>query len=716
MTTILADSFRAALARLGPNEQKQTKLTVYELQENPGQPGLSFHRMDKSRDPNFWSVRVSGDIRIIVHKTGDSVLLAYVGHHDDAYHWAERRVIDEHPRTGAIQIREVRELVEEIRRPSPIRQPGVAEARPSGEPPAGLVPPPMADVALGRATVAAPVFTALSDDNLLSIGVPPDWLADVRFATDDSFFDLAGHLPEEAREALLEYAATGLLSTSPPPTADPLQHPDTQRRFRVLENINELQAALDSPFDKWAIFLHPTQRGIVERTFNGPARVAGSAGTGKTVVALHRVLRILQSNPDARVLLTTFSRPLAKHLEYKLGILFGERKILRARVDIGAFNDVAAELCSLATGRKPNLASEEHVRKMLAQSAEDAEATELSPQFLHSEWKHVIDAWQIETVEAYAAVPRMGRQNRLGPRQRERLWQVFGPVREKLAARGLMTEAGMFAAATALYRDREVKPFTHIVVDEAQDLGVAELRFLSAIAPASPGALFFAGDLGQRIFQQPFSWKGLGVDVRGRSATLRVNYRTSHQIRRAADRLLPQNVRDVDGIEDGRTGTISVFDGPDPTVVLAPTSDAEVVEVAALIKAALAEGTLPGEIGIFVRSGAELPRARAAAGAAGLPARNFVDRDQSDMESALVGTMHLAKGLEFRMVVLMACDESVLPQAARLADVADAFELEEVLTTERQLFYVAATRARDRLIISAVQPGSDFIGDISEPF
>jgi hypothetical protein len=155
-------------------------------------------------------------------------------------------------------------------------------------------------------------------------------------------------------------------------------------------------------------------------------------------------------------------------------------------------------------------------------------------------------------------------------------------------------------------------------VDEAQDLGVPELRFLSAIASDRPDALFFAGDIGQRIFQQPLSWKGLGIDVPGRSGTLKVNYRTSHQIRVAADQLLPRSVRDVDGFEDERAGTISVFDGPEPEVLLATDPAAEGAAAARFEKSALGVGIAPTEIGIFVRSEAELPRAKAAADTAGL--------------------------------------------------------------------------------------------------
>ncbi|WJI38633.1 MULTISPECIES: 3'-5' exonuclease [Mesorhizobium] len=269
----------------------------------------------------------------------------------------------------------------------------------------------------------------------------------------------------------------------------------------------------------------------------------------------------------------------------------------------------------------------------------------------------------------------------------------------------------MFEAVTLTYATRAEKPYTHIVVDEAQDLGIAEFRFLAAISPAQPDALFFAGDLGQRIFQQPFSWKGLGIDVRGRSSILKVNYRTSHQIRQAADRLLPSSVRDVDGLEDQRSGTVSVFEGPEPQIVIAESMEAEKVLVAAVLRELIGEGFAPSEIGIFVRSQQQLPRARAAAEAASLKTRTLVD-GRAGVDEALLGIMHLAKGLEFRAVVLMACDEGVLPLESRVVDVADEFELDEIIATERQLFYVAATRARERLVVSCVKPGSEFLDDL----
>lgn len=685
MPTILADTFRAALTRLTNDEQKLVKQTVYDLQDDPTLPGLSMHRVDKTRSADIWSVRVGRDIRIILQKSGADLILAYVDHHDDAYSWAERRRIEAHPTTGALQIVEVRELVEEIVVPST----SVGET--------GIQEPPL--------------FADLSHDDLLSIGVPVDWVTDVSSVGEEGFFNLAEHLPEEAREALLEYATTGHLTRTAAQVDNPLDHPDTRRRFRIMDGVDEMRAALDAPFEKWAVFLHPSQRGTVERAYSGPARVVGSAGTGKTVVALHRVQRILQSDPDARVLITTFSDPLSRNLEAKLRILLGERS-LPERVTIASFDRVADQLYTLATGQKPVMASAQLIRTQLRKAADEADVSEVSSQFLHSEWDNVIDPWQLDSLDAYTDVPRVGRKSRLGPKQRERLWQVFAAVREHLASRRMFTASSLFAATAALYRDKEPKPFSHIVVDEAQDLGVAELRFLASIAADRPDALFFTGDIGQRIFKQPFSWKALGVDVRGRSVTLKVNYRTSHQIRRAADRLLPSSVRDLDGISDDRSGTISVFEGPEPEVHICSDQGEERNAAAQLLRDAVDAGLSPREIGVFVRSEEQLARARAAVRTAGLPSRSLVEPARDETETVLVGTMHLAKGLEFRMVLLMACDQDALPLAERIEQVADEFELDEVLTTERQLLYVAATRARDRLVITASTPASEFIDDL----
>ncbi|QYZ64690.1 MAG: UvrD-helicase domain-containing protein [Gammaproteobacteria bacterium (ex Lamellibrachia satsuma)] len=696
----IADSFTKALGKLNAQEQSATKITVFDLQQDSSAPGLKFHRIDKSKDPNFWSVRSNRDIRVIVHKTAASFLICYVDHHDDAYKWAERRRIETHPKTGAAQIVEVRERVEEIAAPVyVIPEPQVVTTN--------SIPPEIPQL---------PLFSDLSEKDLLGVGVPQDWVTDVLQSSEDLFFELTDHIPAEAAEALLDYVTTGVLRQ--PEVAivgeSPFDHPDAQRRFRVLEDVEELERALEYPWDQWAIFLHPSQRRVVEQEFSGPARVSGSAGTGKTVVALHRAAAILKKDKQAKVLLTTFSSPLANALEHKLQMLTGKSGSDGSLVTILPFEGVAYDLFTLAFGHTPRAATRKHVRGALETAVKELGLSGFTLRFLVSEWNNVIDAWQIDTLDAYRDVPRLGRKNRMGSKQRERVWPVFVRVRELLEAQGLNSWSGIFGKVTAHYAVREHKPFTHIIVDEAQDLGVPELRLLAAIADQSPAALFFAGDLGQQIFQEPFSWKGLGVDIRGRSQTLTVNYRTSHQIRQTVDRLLPPLVRDVDGIEEDRRGTVSVFNGPDPDVKISDDSNQENKGVVLWIDAVIDEGIEPEEIGIFVRSNNELHRARAVVKLAGQTPLELSDRVESRDGRVSIGTMHLAKGLEFKAVVVMACDDDILPLQKRIENVADESELDDVYETERHLFYVACTRARDRLLVTGVGPASEFFEDIKE--
>ena len=242
----IADTFTDSLARLTGEEQKAVKTTAFDLQTSPGHPSLSFHKMDRAKDKRFWSVRVSSDIRIIVHKTESSMLICYVDHHDKAYEWAERRKLETHPTTGAAQLVEIRERVQEIVVPTYIEQ-----ARP--EP------------------AKASLFDGIAEATLLQYGVPAEWMDDIRNATEDSLLELTDHLPAEAAEALLELATGGTPKTAPIAAADagPFDHPDAQRRFRIINNVEELERALAYPWEKWTVFLHPAQREWVQRDFNG---------------------------------------------------------------------------------------------------------------------------------------------------------------------------------------------------------------------------------------------------------------------------------------------------------------------------------------------------------------------------------------------------------------------------------------------------------------
>ena len=684
----IADTFTDSLAKLSGLEQKAVKTTAFDLQMDPAGPGMRFHKLEKARDKNFYSVRVNKDIRLIVHKTDDSLLLCYADHHDHAYRWAEHRKLQTHPKTGAAQLVEVRETVQEIAVPKYVEAEQPAPPKPA-------------------------LFATRTDEELLGYGVPTEWLDDVRTANEDTILDLADHLPGEAAEALLELATGGTPQIAQPATADvdPFDHPDAQRRFRVMTNVEELQRALDYPWEKWTVFLHPAQRDLVERSYGGPARVSGSAGTGKTVVALHRAVHLAKKHMDARLLLTTFSNTLADALRSKLRRLVGNEPRVFERIEVHSVNDVGTRLYATCIA-EPRLVDEPTLSGMLTAASGSVDAHRFSDHFLWTEWNEVVDAWQLDSWESYRDVARLGRKTRLGEHQRKLLWNIFERVRQELVDRGLLTRSVMFSRIADHLGHSGVRPYEFAVVDEAQDIGVPQLRFLSALGSSSQDGLFFAGDLGQRIFQPPFSWKSLGVDVRGRSSTLRINYRTSHQIRQRADRLLPPELADVDGLVEDRRGTVSVFNGPDPSIQVVDSNDQEIDAVAAWLSERRAEGLQPHEIGVFVRSAAQLPRARAAAEAAGLKPLELQKSFDTQAGRVSICTMHLAKGLEFRAIVVMACDDEIVPLQERIEHVADDADLEEVYNTERHLLYVACTRARDQLLVTGVDPASEFLDDL----
>lgn len=693
----IAESFTASLNGLTSEEQKLSKTTAFDLQLNPANPGHQFHKLDRARDPRFWSVRVSSDIRIIVHRSEDSLLLCYVDLHDDAYRWAERRKIEVHPKTGAAQIVEIRELVQEIYVPKLIEsQESALEAT---EKPQPAVPGP-------------PLFAGRSHKELSSYGVPEEWIDEVLKVDEAGLFDLASHLPAEAGEALLELATGGTpVRPTATPVAGPFEHPDALRRFRTMENVEELREALDFPMEKWSIFLHPNQREFVEREFSGPARVSGSAGTGKTVVALHRAAFLLRKYPESRVLLTTFSPTLASQLKTRMRRLLAADPRLGERLEVADFDSVAARLHQNNGGKKRQVGRAE-LEKRLIDAISTLDHKQLSSNFLVREWWEIVDSLQVRSWEAYRDVKRLGRKVRLAEDVRRSVWEVFEHVLEGLVHDGLETSSGMFRELSEAFQTRNRAPFDFVIVDEAQDVSMPQLRFLSSLRFDSPEALFFSGDIGQRVFQYPFSWLSQGIDIRGRSRTLKVNYRTSHQIRSKADALLNEILVDIDGAEETRKGTVSTFDGPVPEVLVLPTPEEESGFVSTWIR------TLPGDIqphdvALIVRGAGQMNTAIKAAEDSGHSVVLLDATTEPEWGKISICSMHFAKGLEFRAVAVVALNEDVIPSPERIEETSDPSDIEEIYSTERQLLYVACTRAREHLLLTASGRPSEFLSDLS---
>ncbi|MEM7599905.1 MAG: UvrD-helicase domain-containing protein, partial [Verrucomicrobiota bacterium] len=632
MNLLLADTFNSALGKLAADEQRAVKVTVFDFQQNPDNPGHSFHRIERAKDKNFWSVRVNRDIRLIVNKRGDNLLVCYVDHHDKAYAWAQSRRLENHPKTGVAQIVQIRETIRDIEIPNYVKVEAETSESPSNAP-----------------------FKEYSDDDLLQWGVPIDWLNDVREADDNQLLSIVALLPSEAGDALLELATGGTPNTPEPVASgeDPFNHPDAQRRFQLIHSDKELEAALEFPWDKWSVFLHPDQRKLVTKSYNGPARVSGSAGTGKTIVALHRAAHLARENEDALILLTTFSPKLAKSLASKLNILVYHEPLLRERIAVRDLETLAQKLYEARIGRSKVIGAEE-INELIQTEykASPPEVQNFSPQFLKDEWHHIIDAHQIQNLDEYLEVSRLGRRSRLSGAQRETLWPFFEGLQQGIAAANQVTREAAYTKLAENLRADDRPLYDHAIIDEAQDLSVSQLKFFAALGNSGPESLFFAGDIGQRIFLPPFSWFSQGIDIRGRSSTLKVNYRTSHQIRKQADLLLDAELEDPDGIKESRRQTISIFNGPEPVVQICDSLDSEIQIVRQWLTKQQELEIKSNEIALVVRGSEEIPRAAAIL-------------DGLKLEPQIV-LMHDAKGLEFRSVAIIACDEDVIPLQSRV--------------------------------------------------
>jgi superfamily I DNA/RNA helicase len=428
-------------------------------------------------------------------------------------------------------------------------------------------------------------------------------------------------------------------------------------------------------------------------------------------VALHRAAYLARTYPDVRVLLATFSDTLAHALHTKLRRLIGNEPRLVERIVIHSLSAFGLRLYKSHRG-SVKLATQDELRDLFRTASQAVVGHKFSLYFLLTEWEQVVDAWQLESWEAYRDVVRLGRKTRLPKAQRTVLWSIFERVHSGLKERGLMTQAAVFSALASALSGSKNLPFDFAVIDEAQDITVSQLQFFAALGGERPNALFFAGDLGQRIFQQPCLWKTLGVDVRGRSRTLRINYRTSHQIRQQADSLLGPEITDVDGNIENRSDTISVFNGPPPIIRVYASETEEIRAVGAWFREQAKAGVLPHEIGVFVRSAGQLARAQAAVKESELPFKVLDEHVETTSGYVSVCTMHLAKGLEFRAVAVMACDDEVIPLQGRIESVGDDADLQEIYDTERHLLYVACTRARDHLLVTSGNTPSEFLDDL----
>lgn len=690
----LSQDFLLQLSKLPSNVHTKVLKWAILFQTDPKSPGINYEKIHAARDPNLKSVRIDQDWRGIVFKpeSGDVYVLLYVDHHDDAYRWAERRKLAINPVTGAMQIVLVQEVI------VPADEVGKVDATYQAN-----VPP----------AIQQALYATLSDHELLSLGVPEDWLDRIRMVQSDTELDvLQASLPVEAYEGLFLVSAgdtvAQVLSARETRVdrainisdfAGALGTPESQSRFVVVDDDEAMLAIMNAPLAQWRIFLHPTQHKLAGGDRSGPVRVLGGAGTGKTVLAMHRAKWLAEHRtPDGKkVLFTTFTRNLAMDIEDNLKTLCSPATMSKIEVrnlDAWVHGYMRSRKLEhrIVYGRSKDGALQAWQAALAVKDA----SLDLPDTFFEQELEQVILAHGVTSRDEYRAVRRTGRGVVLSRAKRDAVWPVFEEYRGQLASRKLKEVDDAYRdIATVLTKDAEQEghflPYSAIVIDETQDFGPQALRLLRAmIAPAS-NDLFFVGDGHQRIYSSHrAAMSKCGIDIRGRARKLYLNYRTTDEIRRQAVALLEGC--DVDDLDDGHDETRrykSLSHGPLPIVMEVNGIEPAVAQALDSVRqwrSKDAEGH-PGSTCIIVNSRTVRDAISRQFLSAGYKT-SVIDANQnlSDDSTAIhFATMHRAKGLEFDNVVVIAPSSFL----------GDPKETE----SQRKLVYVALTRAKREAVL-----------------
>ncbi|NLC36419.1 MAG: AAA family ATPase, partial [Alcaligenaceae bacterium] len=593
----LSQDFLGQLAKLPAAAHAKVMKWATKFQADPASPGINYENINGARDSNLKSVRIDKDWRGIVFKPnkGDVYVLLYVDHHDEAYRWAERRRLAVNPVTGAMQLVVLEQVVQQ-------------EERPAAEVADTPVAPPSVETV--PAVSAAPLFAELSDRELMSLGVPEDLLATVYAITDEDALDaLQASLPVEAYEGLFLLLAGDTVSqilTARETRVDQvidtedfaasLDTPEAQARFVVVEDDEAMRAIMNAPLAQWRVFLHPTQKKLASGDRSGPMRVLGQAGTGKTVLAMHRAKWLAENRtPEGqKVLFTTFTKNLATDIKHNLQTLCNAATMAKMEITnldawVGAFIRSRKLEHRIVYDRSQDAAQQAWQSALAIKDA----SLDLPDSFYEQELEQIILAQGVTTLAQYRIARRTGRGVILSRSKRDAVWPVFEEYRGQLASRKLKEVDDAYREVAQILQadvdaagDAYQAPYSAIVVDETQDLGPQALRLLRAMIPAGENDLFFVGDGHQRIYSRNRAvMSQCGIEIRGRSRKLYLNYRTTDEIRKQAVALLEGcDVDDLDGSSDESTRYKSLSHGPEPRVVQVDGVETAVQETLAFIK------------------------------------------------------------------------------------------------------------------------------------
>jgi hypothetical protein len=678
---------------------KFQQLTIAELYADKG---LHLETVNQARDKRMRTIRVDDFWRGVVLAPDDGsdiFLLLNVVPHDDAYTWAAKRLYTVNTATRALEVRNVTAIEQ-------------------------LTP------ALEKAAAEAPalLFAKHSNTVLKDLGIDEQMLRAVRTIIDKPQLEAFGTLFPEDQFEVLQFLAEGfsaeevyrdVVAERRPADATPepseslaVAIANTTTRITLVTGPDELADILGKPFAAWRVFLHPSQRRVAYRvSYNGSAQVTGGPGTGKTVVALHRVKHLLNRSPGSRVLLTTYTTALARTLRENLALLVDGEHL--HRVQVTTVNAFAHRIVRDLGRRTPSPITDTDERQIWRRIRRQLNLP-WTEQFLAQEFRHVILAQRVNGPEEYQRVSRRGRGSALGPRQRDLVWQAMEAFSAELRAAGSCTHLQVCADATRLLggANLAVHGFDHVVVDEAQDLHPAQWRVLRAAVMEGPDDLFVTGDPHQRIYDSRVSLSSLGISVSGRSSRLRINYRSTEEILTWSTGVLDgSDIEDLGGEgKDSLAGYRSLLHGRRPYAAGYPTEQAEVTALVERVREWIGQGVRPSEIAVCTRFNILLDKVYDRLKSAAIPAVRVRDQPGVNVDGVRLASMHAMKGLEFRCVAVAGVTARALPFEKEVTPLeVDRMQHDSDLLRERCVLFVACTRAREALHVSWSGTASPFL-------
>jgi hypothetical protein len=726
--------------RLDGSVRRAAYAFLEKLSENDALPGLHVEPIHNSADGRVRTGRVDQFWRAVMFKVGKGVETVYVylgvWPHDDAIKLAQRAILKQNPVNG------IAELI--LAEPQPDMAVAATSKAATGQDVAGEVkaaPPLLPTAGITK--------SALVED----LGLDPDLCDRALTATsDDELLTIAASAITWQGEALVELAAGGSIASvrealqletvhrDPDPDDEDtsliaaLKHPAARMQFAFVEDDEDLRRAIeDEDFAAWRVFLHPEQQKYVSTRFSGSFRLSGGAGTGKTVVLLHRARMLHHADPSRRIVLTTFTKNLAEQMRRDLLALdpsimvaakLGERGVFVTGVDAavsaalrsvdqGALGGVVERVLGPRSGRIQgrNTQATEQWREAIDTVSDGLLAGPAHPSFFEAEYAMVVLPQLIVDRAAYFKARRPGRGVSLDRVKRNAVWSVIEAYRASSSVSGHLDFGEAAAVAASMLSTRTAKPADHVLVDEGQDLSPTHWQFLRSLVSEGPDDLFIAEDSHQRIYGQRVVLGRFGIRIVGRSRRLALNYRTTAQnLKFAVGVLEGGEFVDMEEASTDVAGYRSARTGPAPRLVTATTVTEELGRAAEVVGAWLEDDTIvPETIGILVRD-----MNQASHVARGLEERDVrvrVITNQARISRIpQVMTMHRAKGMEFSRVLIYGASDDSVPAAYVLANASDA-ERADTLLRERSLFYVAATRARDELVILWSGEPSPFLSD-----